>query len=118
MSSPAPIARLNAKSSASSEVDERRRETRVPTRYEAALQSSRGELEAAMLADVSLHGCCISTQAPWIRQGSFVSVGLGEFPKLAAVVRWVREGAAGMEFLHPIPSARYEWHELIDSPLA
>ena len=119
MSAPEPIARLHSKSAADADDLERRREPRIPTRYAARLQSSRGDQEAAMLADVSLHGCCVNTSAGWLRQGSFVSVGLGEeTPMLAAIVRWVRGGAAGMEFLRPIPSDRIEWLDLIDMPLA
>jgi len=119
MPTSSPLARLHAKSCAETEADERRREPRVPTRYSARLKSSGGAMEAAVLADVSLHGCCVSTAAGWLRQGSFVSIGLGEdLPMLAAIVRWVREGAAGMEFLRPVPSERIEWHDLIDMPLA
>lgn len=119
MPEPQSLARLTAKSSAHSEADDRRRELRVPTRYSARLQSSRGEIEPAMVADVSLHGCCLNTSAQWLKSGSFVAIGLGEdSPTLAAIVRWVREGSAGMEFLRPIPSDRSEWHDLIDMPLA
>ena len=70
-----------------------------------------------MIADLSTHGCCLRSEADWLRLGSFVSISLGEDePGLQAIVRWVRDGACGLEFLRPVPSDRPEWHELMDSP--
>jgi hypothetical protein len=95
---------------------ERRRVVRSPAEVEALLLSSHGDEASVRLADVSSHGCNVRGEVPWLRPGSFVSIGFGDAPELRAIVRWMREGAAGMEFLQPIPPERTEWHALIDSP--
>lgn len=114
----APLARLYSSVQMRQEIapDDRRREQRHATRYSAHVESSRGERMDTVLTDVSLHGCCVSGTAPWLRQGAFVSIGLGRSDSLRAVVRWVRGDSAGMEFLHAVPAAAREWHELMDMP--
>lgn len=108
----APIGRLYAASQDT--LDDRRRERRHPTRFEATLEYSQGRRLAVLLADISLHGCCVQTEEEAPRQGAFVSIGLDEHSMLPAIVRWVRGSAIGMEFLRAIPSDRVEWHELLD----
>lgn len=108
----APIGRLYAASEDT--LDDRRRERRHATRFAATLEMSQGRRLAVSLADVSLHGCCVQTDAETLRQGAFVSIGLDENSMLPAIVRWVRGTAAGMEFLRAIPSDRFEWHDLLD----
>ncbi|WP_395327065.1 PilZ domain-containing protein [Novosphingobium sp. BL-8H] len=112
----APLARLYSSAQMRQEIapDERRREQRHATRYAAWIESSRGERTDSVLTDVSLHGCCVSGAAAWLRQGAFVSIGLGQGAALRAVVRWVRGNLAGMEFLHAVPHGAREWHELMD----
>jgi hypothetical protein len=95
---------------------ERRRSARHPAWGTARLQSSHGENCEAMLADLSTHGCCVISEVTWLRTGTFVTIGIAEEPPLAAIVRWVRDGSVGMEFLRPIPPERSEWHTLLDSP--
>ena len=97
-------------------IPERRREARVPARYQARLQFSSDDCAEVQLADISMHGCCVRGEATGLRIGRFVSVGIDEEPMLPAVIRWVRDNAAGMEFLRPIPPERHEWHELIEMP--
>ncbi|KHK91073.1 PilZ domain-containing protein [Novosphingobium malaysiense] len=108
----APIGRLYA--SNQDALDDRRREERHVTRFEATLETSRGGRHAVLLADVSLHGCCVQTDSDDLRQGAFVSVGMGEDSMLPAIVRWVRGRAAGMEFLRAVPPDRTEWYELMN----
>jgi hypothetical protein len=108
------LARLEAVESAT----DRRREPRHPARASARLSSSRGESAVAALSDVSTHGCAVSLEQPWLRSGAFVSIAIAqeqglEAPPMQAIVRWVREGSAGMEFLAPIPADRTEWHDLM-----
>jgi len=111
----APIGRLSAVADLPGKsARDRRRETRHTTCFEARLESTRGGSMAVLLADVSLHGCSVRGTSDWLRQGAFVSIGLGESPTLAAIVRWVRGDAAGMEFLRPVPGERHEWHDLMD----
>ena len=108
------LARLGALES----VTDRRRETRHPARASARLNSSRGESAEVLLADVSTHGCAVTIEQPWLRPGAFVSIAIAQGQglqarPLQAIVRWVREGSAGMEFLAPIPTDLTEWHELM-----
>lgn len=108
----APIGRLYAASEDT--LDDRRRERRHATRFEATLEMSQGRRISVLLADVSLHGCCVQADAEPPRQGAFVSIGLDEHAMLPAIVRWVRGAAIGMEFLRAIPPERFEWHDLMD----
>jgi len=97
---------------------ERRREERQPVWAVAILQSAHGDRAEASLIDLSSHGCAVAADAPWLRPGGFVSIRRDDRPALRAIVRWIRKGAAGMEFLGPIPAERREWHALLDGPLA
>lgn len=114
----APLARLYSSAQMRQEIspDERRRELRHVTHYFAHVESLRGDRMESLLTDVSLHGCCVSGAAAWLRQGAFVSIAIGTNEALRAVVRWVRGDAAGMEFLHAVPSSAREWHDLMDMP--
>ncbi len=95
---------------------ERRKSPRHSARNAATLLSSQGESAKAMLVDVSTHGCCVKCAAEWVRTGAFVAIGIDDYPRLQAIVRWVRDDSAGMEFLRPIPAERREWHALMDLP--
>ena len=106
--------RLAASSDAAAQ--ERRQYPRHPASAIAVVQSLYGEELEGCLVDISLHGCCVRGEAAWLKAGSFVSVSLEQEPALQAIIRWVRQGAAGMELLRPIPSERTEWHKWLDSP--
>lgn len=94
----------------------RRREPRYSTWFDARIDNGRGESVKVLLAEVSLHGCRIQADAPWLRVGGFLSISIEQGAQLQAIVRWVRDGAAGMEFLRPIPADYGEWHDLMDAP--
>jgi hypothetical protein len=94
----------------------RRREPRYATWFDAQIENARGDSARIQLAEVSLHGCRISADQPWLRVGGFISISIDQGAKLQAIVRWVRDGAAGMEFLHAIPPECSEWHDLMDAP--
>jgi hypothetical protein len=96
---------------------ERRKTERHRAEVSVVLISSLNERAAVHLADVSTHGCNIRGEAGWLRAGAFVSIALGDEPPLRAIVRWTRDGEAGMEFILPVPPSRREWRDLIDSPL-
>ena len=108
------LARLNTPSSEKGA--ERRRAPRYPTWTEATLHSMQGKTFKVMLVDVSAHGCSVRLKAGDLRAGNFVSVGFADEPPLQAIIRWVRNGSAGMEFLRPIPPERSDWLALMDSP--
>ena len=112
------LARLQTGHEPADAASERRREPRHPVRAKGYVQSSRGDRAEACVVDVSSHGCAIQVEAAWLRPGSFVAVRIGEHPPLRAIIRWVRGGGAGMEFLGPIPPDRSEWHDLMDDPFA
>jgi len=95
---------------------DRRREPRFAARIDARMKSSRGDVVDIHLAEVSLHGCRVVSAEPWLKNGMFVEIGLGDEPMLEAIIRWVRDGSVGMEFLWPIPPERREWHDLADMP--
>ncbi|HKR93134.1 PilZ domain-containing protein [Novosphingobium sp.] len=108
----APIGRLYA--SSQDTLDDRRRERRHTTCFDALLETPRGGRVPVLLADVSLHGCCVQIDSDALRQGAFVSIGMCDDSMLPAVVRWVRGNAAGMEFLRAVPPEQVEWHDLMD----
>ena len=110
----AQLARLQAMPAET--MSERRRVSRSPAEVTALLSSAHGDEAYVRLADVSTHGCNIRGEVAWLRTGAFVSIGFGEGADLRAIVRWMRDGAAGMEFLQPVPPERTEWHALINSP--
>jgi hypothetical protein len=110
----APLARLAAAPQAPHV--ERRRFPRRPAWAAALLRSSHGDESPVVLADVTSHGCCVQCEADWLRVGSFVSLELEQDPALQAIIRWVRDGTAGMEFLREVSSEHAEWHALMDSP--
>lgn len=109
----AQLARLSA-AQADTRPD-RRKVHRYAAEAAATLHSSHGESAGVLLADVSTHGCNVQGDLGWLRPGSFVSIAYGDEPLLSAVVRWMRDGAAGMEFLQPIPASRAEWHALMNA---
>lgn len=94
----------------------RRRERRYETWFDATLETAHGDRAEIRIAEVSLHGCRIRGDLNWLRNGAFVSVAVEGGRRLQAIIRWVREGSAGMEFLRPVPHECTEWHELMDAP--
>ena len=93
---------------------ERRRSIRHTVWALATMTCPRGRTADAELTDLSLHGVRIASEAEWLRIGQFVSITLEEEPPVQAIVRWMRDGEAGMEFLRPIPSDRKAWRSLMD----
>lgn len=107
------LSRLTATKSAPSQ--ERRRASRTLVEIEALVASVRGQSSRMGIGDISAHGCSLSSDADWLRIGGFLSISAGTRPPLEGVIRWLRDGKAGVEFLRPVPAAYREWHELIDS---
>jgi len=82
-----------------------RRAVRFAATSRVSVQSSHGDRSKAFLRDVSTFGCSLESDAIWMRSGMFVSIGLSRDWAVQAVVRWVRAGSAGVEFLRPISEA-------------
>jgi hypothetical protein len=91
---------------------EKRRVSRRISGKSVTLKSSHGERAKAHIHDVSNYGCSLESDAPWLRNGAFVSVVVSTDRSIQAIVRWARDGKAGAEFLRPIPGSEAE--ELAD----
>ena len=66
------------------------------------VRSSHGDSSEARLCNVSTFGCALQCDASWLRTGLFVEIVLNDEWKVRAILRWVRDGKAGAEFLRPI----------------
>ena len=85
-----------------------RKAARRPARGAVAVRSSHGDRVHAELHDFSAFGCNIVSDAAWLRMGSFITLALSEDVSVQAIVRWVRNGSSGAEFLRPLPYAEAE----------
>lgn len=79
-----------------------RRTGRFLAHARVTIRSNHGDRAKGSLRDVSVFGCAVQCEATWLRTGMFVSIALSEEWSIQAVVRWVRDGRAGVEFLRPI----------------
>ena len=86
---------------------------RVIARRRGQLISTQGEIALVGIGDVFAHGCVVQCASGWLRSGCFVSIVLDDGRPLEAVVRWVQEDHAGLEFLRAIRSDRSDWQDLI-----
>ena len=85
-----------------------RKAARRPARGVVAVRSSHGDKIRAELHDFSAFGCNIVSDAAWLRLGSFITLTLSDAISTQAIVRWVRDGSCGVEFLRPLPHAEAE----------
>ena len=65
----------------------------------------RGIAYRAMLSEVSQLGCCVEMAAEVTLPGERVVLQLGRLLVLPAIVRWVKDGKAGLEFANPLHGA-------------
>ena len=93
----------------------RRKAARAIVQVGASITSVRGDSAAVTINNVSTHGCNIKGDAKWLRIGSCVGVSLEGSQPLQAIVRWLRDGSAGLEFLRPVSPQNTAWQELINS---
>lgn len=107
-----PLARLVAEPDTT---ENRRREPRYNAVYDVTVTNMLGKNAPALLIDISMHGACVRSDAVWLRPGSFIKIAIAEDDRLEAVVRWVRDGSAGMEFLNPVGADREAWFALMDA---
>jgi PilZ domain len=92
----------------SSQSIEKRRISRRVSGRSVIVKSSHGERAKAVIRDVSVYGCSLTNDAPWVRVGSFVGIVLSAERSIQGIVRWTRSGTSGIEFLRPIPDAEAE----------
>lgn len=95
---------------------ERRRQRRHQIGNAGILRLSDGEERAIILRDISPSGCHLTGKIEALRPGAFVSIGLAKGDFIGAIVRWVRDGRAGLEFLRELGHDRAEWLDLMDAP--
>lgn len=87
--------------------------SRLAVQRRGQISSAQGETAPVMIGETSLHGCCVQCASGWLRPGRFVSIGIEDSAPLQAVVRWVREDRAGLDFLQAVPAHRDHWQALI-----
>lgn len=96
----------------------RTRATRAVARHRCdrgiSIGSSGSQVCDATVRDASSHGCRVDSQADWLRMGAFVSIRPDDESVVMGIVRWVRGGSAGIEFLQPLDPAGGAWHALLD----
>lgn len=92
----------------------RRKVARRTSSAEAVATSMQGDTAKGVLADVSTNGCSLVSDAEWLRAGRFVSIAIENDKPIQAIIRWVRDGRAGMEFLRPVTPDNPEWLALMD----
>ncbi|WP_367183277.1 PilZ domain-containing protein [Novosphingobium sp.] len=80
-----------------------RRAMRQSASAAVLVSSSHGNSISARLNDISTYGCNVVADADWMRCGMFVSIQLTAEKSVQAIVRWIRSGSCGVEFLRPIP---------------
>jgi hypothetical protein len=79
-----------------------RKVDRRPVSGKVIVQSNNGDRTTSRLRDISTYGCNLACDADWLRMGRFISLRLAQDWTIQAIVRWTRDGIAGIEFLRPI----------------
>ena len=90
---------------------QRRIVERKPFNGKVVIESSMGDRTIATVRNISPFGCNLRSDAEWLRLGRFITIRLSAERSIQAIVRWVRDGSAGVEFLRPIDLAEAEWME-------
>ncbi|WP_088310110.1 PilZ domain-containing protein [Novosphingobium sp. B 225] len=80
-----------------------RKAARRPAHGLVVVRSSHGDRTTARLNDFSAFGCNLISDAAWLRMGGFIAIRLSDEVTVQAIVRWIRDGACGVEFLRPLP---------------
>jgi len=104
-----PMKRLGVAPPAAQSPPLTRKAERRPASGTVLLQSSGGERAMIRLRDISAYGCNLVGEVDWLRIGIFVTLRLSGERSIQAIVRWIRAGSCGVEFLRPIPDADAEW---------
>ncbi|MDE0934051.1 MAG: PilZ domain-containing protein [Novosphingopyxis baekryungensis] len=79
----------------------KRRPQRLRINLPAAIDVN-GDIRQVHMIDISLAGASIEVQTK-LKQGSELRIAIDGFGRKKALVRWWREGFAGVQFLAPIP---------------
>ena len=82
---------------------ERRRDARSTVPTDAEIEVDPGALTEAKIASLSIHGCEVRNAPHDIHVGQFIAIRLAGLARISGIVRWARDGSAGVEFAHAIP---------------
>ena len=93
----------------------RRKVSRNPADAAVMVTNAAGQSAPARIADASTHGCSLVIEMDWLKTGRFVTLLLDDAEPLPAVVRWLRDGRAGLEFLRPLPPGPGPWQDIADN---
>ncbi len=91
-----------------------RKVSRAPRHRSVSIGSSSSQTSEATIRDASTHGCRINSDASWLRLGAIISIRLEDDAGVMGIVRWVRDGAAGVEFLQPLTPGQDAWESLFE----
>jgi len=81
---------------------EARRAARTRASIAVTIASAQGPETAVMIRDISTHGCSLGPCADWMKPGGFVCLRPSGEAAVTGIVRWIRDGAAGIEFVRPL----------------
>ncbi len=93
---------------------DRRRAARNRISRGVSIGSSGSQACEAIVRDASVHGCRVDSHADWLRLGAFISIRANDDAIIMGIVRWVRDGSAGVEFLQPVQPDSRTWRALLD----
>lgn len=110
----AGMPRLYSDDDTHSVAGEKRRVVRKASNVDVTMKSAQGEETPVVLGDISSHGCSVGRNADWLKQGVFVWLQAGGEAAVIGIVRWIREDAAGIEFVRPLTPGGYGLASLID----
>ena len=82
-----------------------RREGRVRVKADAAIGKHGADMNRACLQGLSPHGCNVRTGTSAFGVGEFVIIRFDGTPGIKGIVRWVRDGEAGIEFTSSLDNA-------------
>ena len=97
-----------------SQVD-RRKHARLDTNQEVDCRNLEGKLPEVWLVDLTISGCQVIVREGQLVLGQQVVIRPDGFDGLAAIVRWMRDDRAGIEFASELDSSVFD--HLIESKL-
>lgn len=84
---------------------ERRKETRLSVELPGSCQAPGGSPHSIFFSQLSSRGCRVTAAELGLGKGDPVEIHLGPIGPITADVRWVGEGAAGVEFREALDAA-------------
>jgi hypothetical protein len=88
----------------------RRREKRIPVKADAVIGDNRSAISRTSILDLSCHGCSLTMGENTLHSGEFIMIRLEGAEAIRGIVRWIRDGEAGVEFLRPLDQAALHYH--------